>query len=149
MGIIFKKPQGDSVGGGNVNISRGQFLATENQTSFVIQNTVTENDLLMIHTNNLFLEKDINYSISEDSVSETTTITLPSLKVNDIVSWILIKVGDTPVTPEVKQAICGLFNCGELICGQGVTIKNSNKILDDIFYEKSALSEDFIKQILN
>ncbi|WP_283699375.1 hypothetical protein, partial [Clostridium perfringens] len=84
MGIIFKKPQGGS-GRVNVSIDKGQFLATENQTSFVIQNTISTNNLLMIHVNNLYLEKDINYSISEDSISGTTTITLPNLKLNDAI----------------------------------------------------------------
>lgn len=129
MGIIFKKPQGGSGDWVNVGIDKGQFLANENQTSFVIQNTISTNDLLMIHTNNLFLEKDINYSISEDSISGTTTITLPSLKLNDVVSWILIKVGDTPIKPEVKKAICGTFKSGEIFCGEGLTTNLSEEFL--------------------
>lgn len=109
MGLIIRPPQVDLGGGVNVGIDKGRFLATENQNTFVIQNTISTNDLLMIHVNNLYLEKDINYSISEDSISGTTTIILPNLKLNDAISWILIKVGDTPIKPEVKQAICGTF----------------------------------------
>lgn len=141
MGIIFKKPQSGSGGGANVGISRDQFSATENQTSFVIQNTISENDLLMIHVNNLYLEKEINYSISEDSVLKTTTITLPTLKVNDIVSWVLIKVGDTPIIPEQKQAICGMFNCGEINVGEGL----STSIAFELIKNESSLSEEFLK----
>lgn len=136
MGIIFKKLQDGSCGGGNVGIDKGQFLAAENQTSFVIQNTISTNDLLMIHVNNLYLEKDINYSIkdinysiSEDSISGTTTITLPNLKLNDVLSWILIKVGHTPIKPEVKKAICGTFKSGEILCGEGLTTNLSEEFL--------------------
>lgn len=137
MGIIFKKPQGGS-GGVNVNIDKGQFLATEGQTTFTITQEVTDTDLLMFHVNNLYLEKDINYSIVG------TTITVPALKLNDSVSWILIKVGQ-PITPEVKQAICGTFKCGTMVCGQGLGANTVNE-LDDIFISKSSLSEEFLKQ---
>ncbi|TBX12635.1 hypothetical protein [Clostridium perfringens] len=129
MGIIFKKLQDGSGGGGNVGIDKGQFLAAENQTSFVIQNTISTNDLLMIHVNNLYLEKDINYSISEDSISGTNTITLPNLKLNDVLSCILIKVGHTPIKPEVKKAICGTFKSGEILCGEGLTTNLSEEFL--------------------
>ena len=117
------------VEGGNVGIDKGQFLAAENQTSFVIQNTISTNDLLMIHVNNLYLEKYINYSISEDSISGTTTITLPNLKLNDVLSWILIKVVHTPIKPEVKKAICGTFKSGEILCGEGLTTNLSEEFL--------------------
>ncbi|KQC91155.1 hypothetical protein AM596_16190 [Clostridium perfringens CP4] len=145
MGLIIRPPQVDLGGGVNVGIDKGRFLATENQNTFVIQNTISTNNLLMIHVNNLYLEKDINYSISEDSISGTTTITLPNLKLNDAISWILIKVGDTPIKPEVKQAICGTFKCGTMVCGQGLGANTVNE-LDDIFISKSSLSEEFLKQ---
>ena len=135
MGIIFKKPQGVSGGGVNVGIKKGQFLAAEGQTTFTISNTITENDLLMIHVNNLYLEKDINYSISE------TTITVPALKLNDSVSWILIKVGE-PITPEIKQAICGEILCGELKCGEGLDTSIVFELIKD---EESSLSKEFLK----
>lgn len=131
---IIRRPQGGSGDWVNVGIDKGQFLATESQTTFNISQEVTDTDLLMIHVNNLYLEKDINYSIVG------TTITVPALKLNDSVSWILIKVGQ-PITPEVKQAICGLFNCGEISVGEGL---NTN-IAFELIKDESSLSEDFLK----
>lgn len=134
MGIFFKKPQGGSGGGVNVGIDKGQFLATENQTTFEISKEVTDTDLLMIHINNLYLEKDINYSLAG------TTVTVPTLKLNDSVSWILIKVGQ-PITPEVKQAICGQFLSGELTCGEGL----NTSVAFELIKNESSLSEEFLK----
>lgn len=134
MGIIFKKPQGGSGGGVNVGIEKGQFLATEGQTTFNISQEVTDTDLLMIHVNNLYLEKDINYSIVG------TTITVSALKLNDSVSWILIKVGQ-PITPEIKQSICGQFLSGELNVGEGLT----TNVVFELIKDKSSLSEEFMK----
>lgn len=133
MGVIFKKPQGGLGGGINVGIDKKQFLATEGQTTFEISQEVTDTDLLMVHVNSLYLEKDINYSIAG------TTITVPTLKLNDSVSWILIKVGQ-PITPEVKQAICGQFLSGELNVGESI----ENTPFETI-QSSSSLSDEFLK----
>lgn len=120
-----------------VNILKGSFKATEGQTTFNIPHALTSNDMIIIHVNNLYYEKDINYSISG------TTVTTPPLSLNDEVSWILFKFGN--LSPEVKQAICGTFKCGTMVCGQGLGTSKVNE-LDDIFSSKSSLSEEFLKQ---
>lgn len=120
-----------------VNILKGSFKATEGQTTFTIPHALTSNDMIIIHVNSLYYEKDVNYSISG------TTVTTPPLKLNDEVSWILFKFGN--LSPEVKQAICGTFKCGTMVCGQGLDVNTANK-LDSIFSSKSSLSEEFLKQ---
>lgn len=90
-------------------IKKGQFIAKENQSTFDITHGFTERDSLEIHINNLYLEKDINYSVSDNR----KTINVPTLAKGDVVSWRLFKFKN-------KKSICGEMLCGELNCGEGV-----------------------------
>ena len=90
-------------------IEKGQFIAEESQSTFDITHGFTEKDSLEIHINNLYLERDINYSVSING----KTINVPTLSKGDIVSWRLFKFKN-------KKSICGEMLCGELNCGDGL-----------------------------
>ncbi|AQW26783.1 hypothetical protein [Clostridium perfringens] len=77
----------DNLNKNKINIFKGQFLASEGQNNFDIPHEVLTNDILLIYFNGLNLQKDINYSISNK------TITTPTLTKGDEISWILIKNG--------------------------------------------------------
>lgn len=115
MGLIIRLPimtNKPDVPNENLNIltiKKGQFIAKENQSAFDITHGFTERDSLEIHINNLYLEKDINYSVSDNR----KTINIPTLAKGDVVSWRLFKFKN-------KKSICGEMLCGELNCGEGV-----------------------------
>lgn len=116
MGLIIRLPimtNKPNISDEDLNIltiEKGQFIVEDNnQSTFDIAHGFTEKDSLEIHINNLYLEKDINYSVFDNG----KTINVPTLAKGDVVSWRLFKFKN-------KKSICGEMLCGELNCGEGV-----------------------------